>query len=63
VKSGPSESADSSPSPEPRPPGEFVSEELQIDCARFLDELRALLRHRREQPPGRTAWTRDDRVE
>jgi hypothetical protein len=27
------------PSP-PSPPGEFVSQELERDCARFLEELR-----------------------
>lgn len=32
--------------PAPAPPGEFVNEELERDCARFLEELRA-----------RAAWT------
>jgi hypothetical protein len=36
---------------------------MRADCARFLDELRALLRFRREMPTERTAWLPDDRVE
>jgi hypothetical protein len=27
-------------SPDPRPPGEFVSEDLASDCARFLEDLK-----------------------
>ena len=54
MKSGPSPEA--GPSREPEPPGEFVSEELRTDCARFLDELRALLRIRHERPRERAGW-------
>jgi hypothetical protein len=32
----------------PAPPGHFLSSELESDCARFLDELRARLRRRAE---------------
>jgi hypothetical protein len=44
-------------------PGEFVSEDLRADCERFLDELRALVRFRREPQAKRTAWAPDNRVE
>jgi hypothetical protein len=30
-------------------PGEFVSEDMRADCARFLDELRAQISHRYEE--------------
>jgi hypothetical protein len=40
---------------EPEPPGEFVSEELRADCARFLDELRALI-ERRDEASERAGW-------
>jgi hypothetical protein len=54
---GPSHAAGSSPSPEPTLPGEFVSEDLRNDCARFLGEQRRLVELRRELPPDRAAWT------
>jgi hypothetical protein len=38
-------------SPEPALPGEFVSEDLRVDCARFLNEQRALIALRREPLP------------
>jgi hypothetical protein len=38
-----------------QPPGEFVSDELRADCARFLDELRELI-HRREEPQDGDDW-------
>jgi hypothetical protein len=41
--------------PPPEPPGEFVSEVLRTDCARFLDELRAQIGRRRERPES-TGW-------
>ena len=41
----------SPPSPEPELPGEFVSEDLRADCARFLSEQRALIGLRRELLP------------
>ena len=47
--------------PEPELPGEFVSEELRADCARFLDELRALVHHRTELPREGASWVRDGR--
>ena len=37
------------------PPGEFVSDDLRADCARFLDELRSQL-GRREEPRHDDAW-------
>ena len=33
------------------PPGHFLSSELESDCARFLEDVRALVR-RREQEAG-----------
>jgi hypothetical protein len=48
--------AGSPPSPEPDLPGEFVSEDLRNDCARFLDELRRLVGLRRELTPEKAAW-------
>lgn len=44
------------PTPDRELPGHFVSEDLQSDCARFLDELRARIMLRRQPPPHRTAW-------
>jgi hypothetical protein len=46
--------------PGPELPGEFVSEELRADCARFLEELRVLVRHRSELPRKGAPWVRDD---
>ena len=46
----------SPPSPEPELPGEFVSEDLRADCARFLSEQRAVIGLRRELSPESTAW-------
>jgi hypothetical protein len=40
----------------PELPGEFVSDELRNDCARFLDELRQLVELRRELTPDSAAW-------
>jgi hypothetical protein len=56
MNSGPSNAAGSPPSPEPGLPGEFVSEELRTDCARFLDEQRRLVGLRRELLPESVAW-------
>ncbi len=56
MSSGPSREADSPPPQEPEPPGEFVSEELRSDCARFLKELRALVGLRSALPPESAAW-------
>jgi hypothetical protein len=50
MKSGPEPEAASSAAPEPELPGEFVSEDLRADCARFLDDLRARTALRRESP-------------
>jgi len=41
VKSGPESEAASSSASEPKLPGEFVSEDMRADCARFLHDLRA----------------------
>jgi hypothetical protein len=60
MNSGPT--PEGGPLPPRKPPGEFVSEELQTDCARFLDELRALVRLRHERPAAKTAWAPDDRA-
>ena len=52
---GPSHAA-GSPSPERELPGEFVSDDLRNDCARFLGELRQLVELRRELTPDSAAW-------
>jgi hypothetical protein len=39
----------------PELPGEFVTDELRNDCARFLDELRRLVELRRELTPDSAA--------
>ena len=54
---GPSHAAGSRPTPEPELPGEFVSDDLRNDCARFLDELRRRVELRRELTPDNPAWT------
>ena len=53
---GPSHAGGSPPSPDPELPGEFVSDDLRKDCARFLDELRRLVEVRREATPDSAAW-------
>lgn len=53
---GPSHAAGSPLSPERELPGEFVSEELRTDCARFLNEQRRLVGLRRELPTESAAW-------
>ena len=40
----------------PELPGEFVSDELRNDCARFLDELKRLVELRRELITDRAEW-------
>jgi hypothetical protein len=60
---GPSRDADRSPTPEPALPGEFVTEDLRTDCARFLAELRVLVRHRREPPQESFSWGPDERAD
>jgi hypothetical protein len=40
----------------PELPGEFVSDELRNDCARFLDDLKRLVELRRELTPDSAAW-------
>jgi hypothetical protein len=39
--------------PEERPPGQFVSDELQSDCTRFLEEIKNVVRRRSEAGLGR----------
>jgi hypothetical protein len=56
MNSGPIHGAASPPLSQPELPGEFVSEQLRSDCARFLDEQRRLLGLRRESPPESSAW-------
>jgi hypothetical protein len=53
---GPSHAAGWLPSPESEPPGEFVSDDLRDDCARFLDELRRTVELRRELAPRCPMW-------
>ena len=55
---GPSHAAGSPPAAEPELPGEFVSEDLRVDCVRFLNELRRLVGLRRELPPESASWVR-----
>ena len=56
MNSGPSHATGSPSSPESELPGEFVSEDLRVDCARFLNELRRLVGLRRELPPESASW-------
>ena len=53
---GPSPAGGSPPSPDPELPGEFVSDDLRNDCARFLAELRQVVELRRELTPRGMAW-------
>lgn len=53
---GPSHGAGSPLTPEPELPGEFVSDDLRHDCARFLDEQRRLVELRRALTPDSAAW-------
>jgi hypothetical protein len=53
---GPSDAGGSPPSPDPELPGEFVSDDLRNDCARFLDELRRLVELRRQPAADSAAW-------
>ena len=36
-----------------RPPGQFVSDELQSDCLRFLEEIKNVVQRRSEAGLGR----------
>jgi hypothetical protein len=36
-----------------RPPGQFVSDEHEADCTRFLEEVKEFVRRRREAGLGR----------
>ena len=62
MNSGPTPQGQS-PSPEPEIPGDFVSENLRADCARFMDELRELVKIRQEEQPPGTAWLQGDHVD
>ena len=53
---GPSPAGGSPPSPDPELPGEFVSDDLRNDCARFLDELRRVVALRRQPAPDSAPW-------
>jgi hypothetical protein len=44
-------SGNESAGPTEAPPGHFVSGDFEADCARFLDDVRALVQ-RRITPPG-----------
>jgi hypothetical protein len=52
---GPSHAAGLPPMREPELPGEFVSDDLRSDCARFLDEQRRRVEIRRELTPDNAA--------
>jgi hypothetical protein len=54
--SGPSEEPETSRPCEPELPGDFVSDDLRDDCARFLGELQALIARRAEMPPNGAQW-------
>ena len=43
---------------QPAPPGQFVSDEHEADCSRFLREVKELLRHRSEAGLARRALSR-----
>jgi len=45
---------DRAPARESELPGEFVSEDLRADCARFLEDLWARIGVRADLPPGST---------
>lgn len=53
MKSGP-EPEPSAASGSKKLPGEFVSEEMRVDCARFLDDVRTRTALRKETPLGGT---------
>jgi hypothetical protein len=36
-----------------RPPGQFVSDQHEADCSRFLEEVKEFVRRRREAGLGR----------
>ena len=38
----------SEPQPDERPPGQFVSDDLESDCSRFLEEVKNVVRRRAE---------------
>jgi hypothetical protein len=38
----------------PAPPGQFVSDEHEADCSRFLEEVKEFIRHRSEA--GLARW-------
>jgi hypothetical protein len=56
----------SNPRTEPQPdqapvresdvPGDFVSDDLRADCARFIDDVRTLVERRAAPPPGSPGW-------
>jgi len=52
---GPSHAAGLPPMRESELPGEFVSDDLRSDCARFLDEQRRRVELRRELTPDNAA--------
>ena len=37
------------------PPGHFLSDELESDCARFLEDVRTLVRRREQDDAARSA--------
>jgi hypothetical protein len=56
LKAGPKKDTRAgAPSEQGAIPGEFVSDQLRDDCARFLDDLRTTIDRRRETPPERRA--------
>jgi hypothetical protein len=54
--SGPTDEPDTPAAGERDLPGDFVSEDLRADCARFLDELRTLIGRRAELPLADADW-------
>ena len=53
---GPGREAESAHSRARELPGEFVSDELRDDCARFLDELRTMIHRRGEAEVEGADW-------
>jgi len=56
VISGPSEQPERPHACEPKPPGQFVSEDLRADCTRFLENSRALAGRRADLPAESNGW-------
>lgn len=52
MTSGPEPETSPPATPQPKLPGEFVSEDMRVDCARFLHDVRRRTALRRETRSG-----------